>query len=762
MVQKAMKFTPKVLLSAPRRSAGIPNPSGTKALYTLSTYSFETHKKTIELRVLDVDSGESHELAKNDEISDLNWLNEDEFACLQAEKDGSTSLYVASVAKVIEKTEFGKSHYVAGKIEGPASNLKVKKLPGDEGYAVVVSAQANADGTLFDPNKAKQTHATGKLYTGLFARHWDTWESKQKNALFYGKLSKTAGKYELSGLRNALTNTGLESPIKPFGGTDNFDISGGSITFVAKDPGLNPALNTKSNVYITSIESWSGDKRSMIKVLIPDYEGASSSPAFSPDGSTLAFLSMKTGGYEADRNDIFLLHLDPTESSSKQATPAKLSIQSDAKNWDRSPQSIVFSADGRSLLVTAEDVGTSKVYSISGLHWNRTIRPLTQHSYISDVRPLASGKLFVSGSSITENSFFAIVDPLIPDGRLDSLITWTNSNSGEGSKFGLKSKQVSSIWTPASNPKVNKEVHSIVVKPSKFDSSKKYPVAYIIHGGPQGAWGDSWSTRWNPAVFAEQGYICICPNPTGSTGYGQAFTDAIRRNWGGDPYQDIANVFEWVGQNMPEADNDRAVALGASYGGYMMNWIQGHDLGRKFKCLVCHDGITSFAGGMLATEELYFPFFDLGGTPWFDPGYKPAPGDPSSAAQGHKNFGASVLSDWRKWDPSEHFVNWSTPQLVIHSSKDYRLPIAEGLAAFNVLQSRGVDSQFLHFPDENHWVLKPENSLLWHKVVLNWINKYAGLEAYAAEEHDGEEFYGGVREDEEEVEEMPSQGKVEM
>lgn len=188
--------------------------------------------------------------------------------------------------------------------------------------------------------------------------------------------------------------------------------------------------------------------------------------------------------------------------------------------------------------------------------------------------------------------------------------------------------------------------------------------------------------------------------------------------------------------------------------------IQGHDLGRQFKALVCHDGITSFTGGMLATEELYFPFYDLGGTPWYSPGFKPAPGDPeSAAAQGHANFGASSTSAWRQWDPSEHFANWSTPQLVIHSSKDYRLTIAEGLTAFNVLQARGVESKFLTFPDENHWVLKPENSLVWHKVVLNWINHYADLPPYAEEDEDSDEFFGGLRESEEIVE-MEGSGMV--
>ncbi|KAK1035494.1 hypothetical protein LTR33_016470, partial [Friedmanniomyces endolithicus] len=350
--------------------------------------------------------------------------------------------------------------------------------------------------------------------------------------------------------------------------------------------------------------------------------------------------------------------------------------------------------------------------------------------------------------------------------------SWTHSNTSSGAKFGLNSQQVSSIWTPASNPKITKEVHSIVVRPSNFDKAEKYPVAYLIHGGPQGSWADSWSTRWNPAVFAEQGYIVVAPNVTGSTGYGQKFTDAIRNNWGGDPYQDIVNCFDWVGEHMPEADNSRAVALGASYGGYMMNWIQGHDLGRKLKALVCHVGILTFAGSMLATEELYFPFHDLGGTPWYDPGFNAA----GKEAKG--NFGSSTLSDWKRWDPSEHLDKWATPQLVIHNEKDYRLPISEGLAPFNVLQARGIESRFLTFPDESkhsqpiglgilltiavdHFVLKPENSLVWHKVVLNWINKHVGLPPYTSEDPDGDEFWGGVRDGNAELAELPIQGKPE-
>ncbi|KAI5365962.1 putative peptidase S9, prolyl oligopeptidase, catalytic domain, six-bladed beta-propeller, TolB [Septoria linicola] len=760
MVQRAMHFTPKVLLSAPRRSAGVPNSSGTHVLYTVSTYSFETHSKTNELRVLEVESGESHELAKEDDISDLNWLDDDNFTCLQAEKDGTTSLYVASVSKVIKDSNLGTSHYVAGTIDGPAGNLKIKKLDEDN-YAVVFSAQAeNRRGTIFNPESEKKPQSTARIYTTQFVRHWDSWTTKETNALWYAKLSRSGkGKLGLSNYTNGLLNSGLESPVRPFGGTDNFDISPQGIIFVAKDPVLNPALNTKENVYILHVHDWTGQKKpSLQQIIVPDFEGAAGFPVFNSDGTKAAFLMMKTRGYEADKNHIFVLHdiKDPSRSLERAFSSTT------EGEWNRSPASLAWTIDDKQLLMTAEDVGTVKLYSIPASLKKQEPKVLTKHGSIGDVRPLADGRIFASGSSLVDNSIFLIIAPHLPAGQADTYISWTSSNSAGGTKLGgLKPSQVSSIWTPASNPKINQKIHSLVVRPSSFDSSRKYPVAYLIHGGPQSAWSDSFSTRWNPMVFAEAGYIVITPNPTGSTGYGQPLTDAIRHNWGGDPYQDIVNVFEWASRNIPEADHDRAVALGASYGGYMMNWIQGHDLGRKFKALVCHDGITSFAGGMLGTEELYFPFYDLGGTPWFDPGYKPASKDSSPSAQGLKNFGPTTLSDWRKWDPSEHFANWATPQLVIHSSKDYRLPIAEGLAAFNVLQARGVESKFLTFPDENHWVLKPENSLVWHKVVLNWINHYAGLPPYVDEEEDSIEFLGGVKDDKDELVEMAGQGRVE-
>lgn len=570
MVHKAMKFTPEVLLSAPRRSAGVPNPSGTHVLYTSSTYSFKKHEKSIELRCLDVKTGESHVLAKDDEISDLNWLDDDKLCCLQAEKDGTTSLYVASLTKVLDKSEKGTSHYVAGSIDAAASNLRVTRLSDGQSFGVVVSARATPHGALYSTEKsARKTRSSGRLYDGLYVRHWDHYETKEKNTLWYGKLSLVNGKYKLSGLTNALQGTDLESPIQPFGGADNFDIKHDALIFVSKDPKLNPALNTKCNVYLLRLNFW--DRAVLQKpqqIIVPGFEGASTSPVFESNGKKAAFLSMKQNGYEADKNHIWVI----PDVDANDIVTERIVSSSDASAWDRSPQSVCFTADGGALLATAEDKGFGKVFFIpTGGSAEQRPGVLTNHSYVSDVKPLTDGRIFLTASSLVDNSSYAILK--YEEARLEAgedLVVWSHSNSGGGNKFGLDVSQVSSIYTPASNPEVNKEVHSIVVKPSNFDSSKKYPVAYLIHGGPQGSWADNWSTRWNPMVFAEQGYIVVAPNPTGSTGYGQKFTDSINKNWGGDPYQDIVNCFDWVGEHVEGADNENAVALGASYGGYMV------------------------------------------------------------------------------------------------------------------------------------------------------------------------------------------------
>lgn len=696
----------RVLLGAPRRSSAVPNAAGTLAVYTQTSYSFESHSKTNEIRIFDTSSGRSALITNDPGASNPQWVaDSDKLVWLKTKGNGNTS-FVIGDARQADET------YTAGTVPGPISDLKVVSLePGKVGFAV--TGKANTDGSLYNPHDAKKPHTTGKLYTSLFVRHWDSYVEPQKNAIFYGLLEQAplsparrqAGKYSISGLTNLIAVSGLagvESPIPPFGGTGDFDISPSAIVFVAKDPNLNPATHTSCSCYYAPMFSWTSMSVSEPKICkVTGLQGAMSSPVLSSDGSSIAVLAMREDGYESDKNRILYVP-NPWNGDMIEI------FQSDDGEglWDLSPSAVSFAYDDKSLLLHVEEVGRGVLYQLPLENVN-TIKPdslkrLTRSGYVNDAVPAAakSPKLFVSSSSLVDNSLWTIVDPAHPE-----TVQLVSSNGRGGNAFGLSPSQVDEIWFKGAE---DHPVHAWVVKPSDFKPGSKYPLAYLIHGGPQGAWNDQWSTRWNPAVFAEQGYVVIAPNPTGSTGYGQPFTDGIQGQWGGRPYEDLVRGFDYIEHHLDYVDITRAVALGASYGGYMMNWIQGNLLGRKFKALVTHDGVFSMTS-QLASEEQYFPLHDLKGPIW------------------------KVPENWAKWDPSRFTEHWQTPHLIIHNELDYRLTIAEGLAAFNVLQMRGIDSAFLTFPDENHWVLNPENSLMWHRTVLNWINKYVGLPAVSEE-----------------------------
>ena len=694
IMSQASKFTPEVLIQAPRRSSAIPNSAGTLALFTVSTYSFDGHTKTKEIKVLDLKTLQSTLITNDNKASEPNWLGTaDDILWLKEGEKGETKLVVGN-AKDIGKVQ------EAGTVSAPIANLKVHQLE-ENSIAIAVSGKTAPNGTLFNPELEPKRHSTGILYDSTFVRHWDEYVTPDRNAIWYGLLRHDAGEYVFSGLTNAMlaSNVTLESPIPAFGGTDHFDISGSGIAFVAKDPALNPSTNTKCDVFFVPMGDWDITESPVPqKIQAPGFEGAATSPVFSNDGLSLAFLKMRRNGYESDKNRVVIVHNVSRLNEGIEALGS-----SDGEGlWDRSPSAITWSRDDTQLYLQAEEMGRDLLFALE-LKSNNLPLSMTSGGSVSSVHPLgSSSEILVSTTSLIDNSIYSIISSKEPfEPRTIS------SNSQTGAAFGLSSDQVSSIKFPSAAG--NQDVHAWVIKPSNFSSDKKYPLAYLIHGGPQGAWTDSWSTRWNPAVFAEQGYVVFAPNPTGSTGYGQAFTDAIREQWGGLPYKDLVNGFEYIKANMTYVDTDRAVALGASYGGYMMNWMQGHSLSKELKALVCHDGVFSMAN-QLSSDEQYFPNHDLGGPYWEN------------------------REVWEKWNPARFIENWSTPMLVIHNEKDYRLPISEGLAIFNVLQERGIESRFLSFPDENHWVLKEENSLLWHTVVLNWINKFVGLPAYRDEE----------------------------
>ena len=735
----------RVLISAPRRSAPVPNPTGTHLLYTTSAYSFPNSTRTHALRLYSYATMRAVLVSAEACAAGPQWLTATQFIyrCARPER-GVTEL-------VVGRTD-GPPHALA-QVPGILGDMKVAVIEEGETLAIVAAGMAHRNGSIVTTAEAengqaaagnelpkvatqgsKKNGTSALVYDATFVRHWDHWVGPERHALFYGLLRRlggptsdgAAGAMALSELRNALEGTELESPVPPYPGPEHFDISPKGIAFIAKDPTLDPAWNTRSDAYFLPIPDFGAKAPGLPrKLAVEGFEGAATSPAFAPGGHALAWLQMRANGYESDKNRVLL---EPDVARLEGADFARMGVPGavellDSANgeglWDRSPSSVVWGADGKELFLVAEDEGSASLFGVPVDHAKGAAgSPLPQKytvpGSVGDVFPFADGvsKLLVASSSFVDNSIWTVVDPLAP---LKPKVL--SAHAHNGSAFALSPSQVSSFRFTGAH---GRRIHAWTITPSSYDakSKKKYPLALLVHGGPQGAWTDAWSTRWNPAVFAELGYIVVMPNPTGSTGYGKALTDAIAGDWGGAPYEDLVACMDSLASAtaakavplFDAIDLDRAVALGASFGGFMMNWINGHELGRRFKALVCHDGVFNMAG-QLTSDEQYFPLHEFGRT---DTRQSPKPfwDDPSA---------------WDRWDPARHIGKWQTPTLVVHGGRDYRLLIGEGLGAFNALQRRGVKSRLLVFPDEGHWVLGEENSRAWHVVVMNWITSSVGL-----------------------------------
>lgn len=549
------------------------------------------------------------------------------------------------------------------KFPGAISNLKVKQVS-DETFAIACSALVTPSGVFYNPESEKKPLSSARVYTSLFARHWDSWVTENRNAIFYGSLKKkkeatSSGDLDLilesPGLTNVLANTSLQSPVPPFGGASDFDLSATGLVFVARDPTLSEATHTKSDLYFVALPQADFTRSPAPRpqlIRTGHLHGYSAAPVFNHAGTAVAFTRMRHDQYESDKPHLLLVpdivH-DPANVQEFYATP------DGEGGWDRRPDAVVWSADDKVLYVLAEDEGRAKVFRLPSeprLAHATLPEVISQgvEGSIGDVRLFGrNGKLFTSASSLTDSSFYTVLSPSgdsdDDDDNAGAPATLLSSNSKQGRTFGLSRSQVSEICFDCGGKEGSEsyKVHAWVLKPSTFSPDKKYPLAMLIHGGPQSAWGDSWSTRWNPAVFAEQGYIAVMPNPTGSTGYGMALQNGIRAHWGGRPYEDLVACWDYLASSSsplaPNLDLDHAVALGASYGGFMVNWIQGHELGRRFKALVCHDGVFSTLN-QYASEELFFPIHDFGGELW-------------------KN-----REGYEKWDPARFVGEWATPQLV--------------------------------------------------------------------------------------------------
>lgn len=524
--------------------------------------------------------------------------------------------------------------------------------------------------------------ADGNLYERLFVRHWDTWKDGRRSQLFVMPLASgvaAGGEGEPSEPVRITAGLDADAPSKPFGGMEEvaWTPDGDGVVFTARAVGREEAWSTDFDLFLAPADGAEPPVK-----LTTENRAWDTQPLFSPDGGTLAYLAMARPGLEADRLRIVLRDW----ADGGPAGPPRVLTE----EWDRSVGSMAWAPDGETLYVTAGHVGNVALFAVDAT--DGSVREIVTHGHVRSPRPVATagGERIVFG----RDTFDSPVDlyAVAAEGGEPTRLTEVNADRLDGVGLGHYEQFSFAGWN-------GDTVYGYVLWPAEFEPDEEYPVAFLIHGGPQGAFDNDFHYRWNPQVYSGAGYAVVTIDFHGSTGYGQEFTDSISGDWGGKPLVDLRKGLAAALERYSFLDGDRVCALGASYGGYMINWIAGQWPDR-FRCLVNHDGVFDTRSMYFSTEELWFPEREFGGPYW------------------------ESEELYEKFNPV-HFVDrWRTPMLVIHGALDYRVPETQGLAAFTALQRQGIPSKFLHFPESNHWVLRPANSLQWHDEVLGWLERW--------------------------------------
>jgi dipeptidyl aminopeptidase/acylaminoacyl peptidase len=511
---------------------------------------------------------------------------------------------------------------------------------------------------------AAKKKTSARTYDRIFIRHWDTWRDGTRSNLFVAPVNADGRAGAPVNVSRALD---ADVPSKPFGGAEEFAFTpdGSRIVFSARVAGRTEPWSTNFDLYEAPSDGSAAPRN-----LTPDNPAWDTQPVFLENGD-LAWLAMKRPGFEADRFGIRVRHRDQ--------------IREVAAQWDRSISHLDVAGDGRTLLATASDLGQEPLFAIDAA--SGRVSKLSGAGTVAAFSPAPRGNVVLWHDLGSPPDLYL----LSTKGERRRL---TSANAGrlEGIQLGKFEQFSFKGWN-------DETVYGYVVQPPGLAAGTRAPVAFIVHGGPQSSFQNQWNWRWNAQTFAAHGYGAVLIDFHGSPGYGQAFTDSISQHWGDRPLEDLQKGYAAALQKFPWLDAARACSLGASYGGYMQNWIAGN-WPDTFRCIVNHDGIFDMRSMYYSTEELWFPEWENGGPYYQQP-------------ENHERF-----------NPANHVAKWRTPMLIIHGEKDFRVPYEQGIATFTALQRRGIESRLVVFPDENHWVLKPNNSIYWYGTVLDWLDAH--------------------------------------